>query len=184
MGMNRRRAPILSSRSTEERTIWRGVQQDLSSQYPVDKEQVWWAFSSCTRSVKLLESPSYLGKTGARTLFSIETSSGRQIRAHSYFENEDEILLPPGTYLKVIDQLNSDDGLRIIHLREVAPPFPLLTPPFDISKVPLPGFVVKPSSSASTVLEVTKHLEKATISPPEMILKGQSFLVYFCCLGG
>ncbi|CAF3850436.1 unnamed protein product, partial [Rotaria sp. Silwood1] len=53
--------------------------------------------------MSVLEAPNYLGKTGTGTIFSIQTSSGKDIRAHSYFDNEDEILLPPGIYLKVID---------------------------------------------------------------------------------
>ncbi|CAF4999664.1 unnamed protein product, partial [Rotaria sp. Silwood1] len=45
--------------------------------------------------MSVLEAPNYLGKTGTGTIFSIQTSSGKDIRAHSYFDNEDEILLPP-----------------------------------------------------------------------------------------
>ena len=66
-------------------------------------------------------------------MFSIETSSGKQIRSHSYFQHEDEILLPPGTYLQVISQLKSDDGLHIVHLQEVTPPFELLAAPFAVA---------------------------------------------------
>ncbi len=67
-------------------------------------------------------------------MFSIQTNSGKHICGHSYFETEDEILLPPGIYLKVVDVLNSGDGLHIIHLRETPPPFELLAKPFDLGK--------------------------------------------------
>jgi hypothetical protein len=125
---------ILYIRSSEHTLVWRGVREDLSALYPKGKEFAWWAFSSCTASIGVLESPNYLGKSGIRTMFSIQTNSGRHICGHSYFENEDEILLPPGMYLKVVDVLNSGDGLYIIHLREIPPPFELLAKPFDLSK--------------------------------------------------
>jgi hypothetical protein len=76
-----------------------------------------------------------LGKSGTRTIFSIQTNSGKLIRAHSYFENEDEILLPPGIYLKVVDTLSTADGLHIIHLREIPAPHPMLAEPFDLSQM-------------------------------------------------
>ena len=83
----------------------------------------------------MLESSNYLGQTGARTIFSIQTNSGKLIRGHSYFENEDEILLPPGRYLKVIGNLNSGAGLHIIQLRETDAPYPMLAEPFDLSQM-------------------------------------------------
>jgi hypothetical protein len=68
-------------------------------------------------------------------MFSIQTNSGKHIDAHSYFGNEDEILLPPGIFLKVIDTLNPAEGLHIIHVREILPPYKMLAEPFDLSQV-------------------------------------------------
>ncbi|CAF1258282.1 unnamed protein product, partial [Rotaria sp. Silwood1] len=59
---------------SEHTLVWRGVREDLSALYPKDKEFAWWAFSSCTASMSALESPNYLGKSGARTMFSIQTN--------------------------------------------------------------------------------------------------------------
>jgi hypothetical protein len=89
-----------------------------------DNKQAWWALNSCTLSLKILESPIYLGKQGTRTLFSIETQSGRRIRSHSYFKHEEEILLLPGTFFQVISHLSPADNLHIIHLKGKQPPFP------------------------------------------------------------
>jgi hypothetical protein len=114
-----------------EGVVWRGVRDDLSSQYLTIEEQAWWALSSCTLSLKVLESPIYLGTKGTRTLFSIETQSGRRIRSHSYFKYEEEILLLPGTFFQVISHLSPAENLHIIHLREQQPPFCLLQPPFQ-----------------------------------------------------
>ncbi|CAF1591613.1 unnamed protein product, partial [Didymodactylos carnosus] len=120
---------------SEHTLVWCGVREDLSGLYPKDKEFAWWTFSSCTASMSVLEAPNYLGKTGTGTIFSIQTSSGKDIRAHSYFDSEDEILLPPGIYLKVIDSVSQADGLHIIHLREIIPPFKMLDDPFDLSQL-------------------------------------------------
>ena len=120
---------------TVEGVVWRGVQGDLSSQYVKSFEQAWWALSSCTLSLNILESPLYLGKTGTRTLFSIETYSGRRIRAHSYFKHEEEILLLPGTYFQVISSLSPAENLYLIHLKEKPASFSLLKPPFPGAQI-------------------------------------------------
>jgi hypothetical protein len=118
-----------------EGVVWRGVRGDLSFQYKTNNEQAWWALSSCTLSLKILESSIYLGKIGTRTLFSIETQTGRRIRSHSYFKDEEEILLLPGTYFQVISHLSPADNLHIIHLKEKQPPIQLLQPPFPGAKL-------------------------------------------------
>ena len=77
----------------------------------------------------------YLGKTGVRTLFSIETQTGRRIRSHSYFKHEEEILLLPGTFFQVVSHLSPAENLHIIHLKEQQPQFPLLRPPFQGAEI-------------------------------------------------
>ncbi|CAF1028662.1 unnamed protein product [Rotaria sp. Silwood1] len=137
-------------RESEHTLIWRGVREDLSALYPKGKEFAWWAFSSCTASIDVLESPNYVGKSGTRTIFSIQTSSGKNIQVHSYFENEDEILLPPGIYLKVIGSLKPAEGLHIVQLREIPPPYQMLAEPFDLSQLKKALPESKPSSSISS----------------------------------
>mgnify|MGYP001137565456 CR=1 FL=1 len=107
-------------------TIYRGVKMDLSAQYPQGKTFVWWAFSSCTRSVQVLQSEQFLGKTGARTLFNIDCKSGKDIRQHSLFPTEDEVLLIAVRKLQVVSCLDSGNGLSIIQLKEVDSDNPLL----------------------------------------------------------
>lgn len=132
--------------------MWRGVPDDLSDDYIRGERKAWWSFSSCTHACSVLESPQYLGEKGKRTLFSIETSSGKQIEQHSYFCREEEILLPPGSYFEVVSKAKPADGLHLIHLREVDPPYQLLVPPFDLKKsnIKQPSVVeidVKPKSN-------------------------------------
>jgi Ran GTPase-activating protein (RanGAP) involved in mRNA processing and transport len=114
----------------QKQTIWRGVTLDLSQQYEVGKRYVWWAFSSCTRSLAVLEANQFLGKHGSRTLFNIECQNGKTIRSHSYINVEDEILLLPATQFEVVSKLKPSSDLYIIHLKQVDPPFPLIELPF------------------------------------------------------
>jgi hypothetical protein len=103
--------------------VWRGVNVDLHSKYHRGEHYTWWAFSSCTLSLEVLEQPMYLGTTGDRTLFSIECLNGKNIKPHSYYKIEDEILLLPGFYFEVVSKIEAGNGLHIIHLREVVPPY-------------------------------------------------------------
>ncbi|CAF4155162.1 unnamed protein product, partial [Adineta steineri] len=120
---------------SKDTLVWRGVREDLSAVYSKGKEFAWWAFSSCSTSIDVLESADYLGKSGTRTIFSIQTNSGKLIRTHSYFDNEDEVLLPPGIYLKVVGILNPATNLHIIHLQEIEPPYKMLADPFHLSEL-------------------------------------------------
>jgi len=112
-------------------TIWRGVTKNVSVEFSPGTSVTWWAFSSCTTSLPVLENNIYLGKIGNRTLFSIEAINGRAIRAHSHFITEEEILLLPGTHMTVQSQFNPAPDLHIIHLKQIIPEEVLLEPPFE-----------------------------------------------------
>ena len=115
--------------------MWRGVRGDLREFHLKGKQFPWWAVTSCTTSLSVLENPNFLGKLEKRTMFSIQTNRGRSIRGHSYFQHEDEILLPPGVFLQTVDSISPAADLYIIQLREIAPPYPLLADPFDLSQL-------------------------------------------------
>ena len=106
-------------------TIWRGVRGDIAELYQDDF--IWWGFSSCTQTMKVADK--FLERTGVRTLFMIDCVNGKAIRGHSYFQAEEEILLMPGTFLRVIDKCNPAADLHIIRLREETPPYELLASP-------------------------------------------------------
>ncbi|CAF1309552.1 unnamed protein product, partial [Rotaria sordida] len=97
-------------------TVWRGVTKDLSAEFSPGTHVIWWAFSSCTCALPVLENNMYLGSEGERILFSVEAINGRTIQAHSHFVTEDEILLLPGTRMEVQSQFSSAAGLHIVHL--------------------------------------------------------------------
>ncbi|CAF3544585.1 unnamed protein product [Rotaria sp. Silwood1] len=111
---------------TISKTIYRGVKRDLRAQYPQGKIFAWPAFSSCTRSIHVLQSEQFLGKTGTRTLFNIDCSSGKDIQQHSFFPTEDEVLLIAARKFQVVSCLDSGNDLFIIQLKEVDPDTPLL----------------------------------------------------------
>ena len=112
-------------------TVWRGVTKDLSQEFPPGTPVTWWAFSSCTTELTVLENNMYLGSSGHRTLFSVEVINGRTVRAHSHFVTEDELLLLPGTHMIVQSLFSPAPQLHIIHLKQVIPDEPLLKPPYD-----------------------------------------------------
>ncbi|CAF1326885.1 unnamed protein product [Adineta steineri] len=118
------------------RTVFRGVKLNMSKEYATGKTIVWWGFSSCTVIIDVLQSEAFLGKTSERTLFTIECLRGKDIRKHSYFSSEDEILLVPATHFRVVGCLNQG-SLNLVHLQEIEPLFPLLQP--------IPPLLVQPS---------------------------------------
>ncbi|CAF2949748.1 unnamed protein product [Rotaria sp. Silwood2] len=108
------------------RTVYRGIKRDMRSDYREGQTVMWWGFSSCTLTMGVLNNDQFLGSTGARTLFAIECLSGRDIREHADFKNEDEILMPAGRQLQVVSCLEQGKDLVIIQLKEIKPPFPLI----------------------------------------------------------
>jgi hypothetical protein len=113
--------------------LWRGVKHNLSHKYEVGKKYVWWAFSSCTESLEVLESEFFLGKSGERTLFNINCNHGKRIASYSYISAENEVILLPATQFIVKGKLNPSPGLHIIQLQEIESEFPLLESPLSSS---------------------------------------------------
>jgi hypothetical protein len=127
-------------------TVWRGVRGNLSDQY--DEDQIWWGFSSCTESVDVMER--FVGKSGVRTLFNIECINGKAIQGHSFYKKESEILLLPGTYLRVVGKWSPAKDLYIIHLRETPAPRQYLEPPF-----PSPSLNASAATASSFTIETS-----------------------------
>ncbi len=114
--------------SLEDRTFYRGVKLDLSDNYPPGKIIVWWGFSSCTSTIDLLEREEFLGKTGTCTLFTIECKNAKDIRHHSMFADENEVLLMPATQLEVVAQYHPSSDVHFVQLKETEPLYPLRDP--------------------------------------------------------
>jgi hypothetical protein len=121
------------------RHIFRGVKRNLWQQHVKGQKTVWWAFNSCTGLLKVLESGKFLGTKGDRTLFDIDSYSGKDIRQHSHYSKESEILLLPATQFQIVGSLDSGNGLHVIHLKEIETQVPLLAKisPAKPSSLPL-----------------------------------------------
>ena len=84
--------------------VYRGVAVDLSGDYTKGRTVTWHQASSCTCTLDVLSNPMFLGQSGRRTIFNINlapNSRARRISDFSAIPNEDEVLLPPNTRLKV-----------------------------------------------------------------------------------
>jgi hypothetical protein len=111
--------------SVNNPTVCRGICANVSDQYEID--QIWWGISSCTETMKVMEK--FIGLDGTRILFSIECINGKAIGSHSHYKTESEILLMPGTYLRVVDKWSPSKDLFMIHLRKTIAPYQTIAPP-------------------------------------------------------
>jgi hypothetical protein len=116
------------------RFAFRGIRRDMRKEYPEGSTVIWWGFSSCTANMGVLSNEQFLGSTGKRTLFTIECTSGKDIRHHSNFHSEGEILLPPGRQFQVLSCLHQSGGLFMIQLKEIESQYPLLEPVSKVSQ--------------------------------------------------
>ena len=110
-------------------TVWRGVRGvDLTAKFPTGMEIYWWAFSSTTKKLSTLENTQFLGTSGVRTIFNIQVKRGSDISRYSMFQgqqSEAEVLLFPGTKLRVVDSMAMGAGLFMVHLEEIELPVDL-----------------------------------------------------------
>ncbi|CAF1404602.1 unnamed protein product [Adineta ricciae] len=100
-------------------TIYRGANMDLSAKYRVGEKITWWGFSSCINKTNHMERKLNLNKSGKRTLFSIDSFSARDIRRFSMQENNEQVLLPPGSQFLVINSFDKGRGFHMIELKEI-----------------------------------------------------------------
>jgi len=78
-------------------TVYRGVEGDISFDLENKPIQRWWSINSCSKNLSVIES--YLGESG--TFFIIETSYGKNISEYSAMSDEEEIILMPGTRVRL-----------------------------------------------------------------------------------
>ena len=107
-------------------TVYRGIKRDLRKDYKKGQTVIWWGFSSCTLTMDVLNSDQYLGQKETRTFFAIECNSGRDIRNHSAFQHEDEILLSAARQFQVLSCVPQGEHLCMVQLREIKSPISLI----------------------------------------------------------
>ena len=137
-------------------TVFRGVKKNLGGDYKINSTLIWWAFSSCTTNVGILQSEKFLGKEGDRTLFAIDCCSGKNISQHSYYRRENEILLPPARQFTVVSCLDQGHGCHLIQLRETKPPVVLMEQVSVEMNVPLSSHDEALTTSSSTLNQTSK----------------------------
>lgn len=126
----------LSRLPSVHQKIYRYIDFDLSRKYTAEEKIVWWGFASCATSIDRSNT------IGTRTLLTIECHSGKNIRQHSYFQCEDEILLLPQTQFKVeVSSNETINGIHSIELTEIVPS-PLLYPRYS-NKSPFSKSIIK-----------------------------------------
>jgi hypothetical protein len=144
-----------------KKVVWRGIRGDVSRLYQEDC--IWWGVSSCTETMEVMEK--FVGRSGVRTVFMIECINGKAIKSHSHYKDENEIILMPGTYLRVVSKWSPADGLHMIQLQEETPPFPLLAPPFSssssIETLPLEKLTISRSSQSNSQVASSQSYGKS-----------------------
>lgn len=108
------------------RTVYRGIQSNVSRQYVKDQTIIWWDFSLCTTTIDRLYSEKYLNRKHSRTILTIECYSSKDISQHTYDPSMEFILLLPATQLRVIRCVQQKPNIHWIRLTEIRSPFVLL----------------------------------------------------------
>lgn len=108
----------LNKLPSTEGLIYRGVKFDCSA-YTNQTVVTWAGFSSCSTSLNVIES--FLGNQGVGALFTIKSKFGKKIAQFSAF-NEEEVILLPGTQLKINSKATRNEGFAIIELEEIGSP--------------------------------------------------------------
>jgi len=109
----------LATLPKQKRTLWRGLGVDLhdSPMYEVGNTVTWWGVSSTT-SDKSVAQNFAKGCGGNATVLTIETETSSDISDITFYSNEKESLLAPGTQLKVMNKKRTGK-LTEITLKEV-----------------------------------------------------------------
>mmetsp|Transcript_56620 Transcript_56620/g.165587 ORF Transcript_56620/g.165587 Transcript_56620/m.165587 type:complete len:501 (+) Transcript_56620:80-1582(+) len=83
-------------------TLWRGLSVDLhgNSQYKVGNTVTWWGVSSCTADINVAKNFAK-GCGGKCTIITVESETASDISQITFYSNEKESLLCPGTQLQV-----------------------------------------------------------------------------------
>ena len=103
--------------SVGSQTLYLGIADHINNQYSTGMLFTWKQFSFCATSRKNLEG--VFGATGPRTIFRINSCTGKNIRAYSCFPTNDEVLLPAASQFKVIRTEQESTDLCLVLLEEV-----------------------------------------------------------------
>lgn len=84
-------------------TLWRGISVDLFDQYTVGSTITWWGVSSTTSDQQVARN--FMNGCGGKCSFlTIKAKTACDISQITFYANEKESLLAPGTQLKVVSK--------------------------------------------------------------------------------
>ena len=95
-------------------TMWRGVAGEIGSEFSQNTIYTWESITSCSSQMNV--AACFAGQKGI--LFCINAIHGKDITRYSEFQGENEIILMPGTCLRVKSASLDINGLYIAHLDE------------------------------------------------------------------
>jgi len=103
----------------QKKTLWRGLSVDLfdNPQYDVGKSVVWWGVSSTTADINVAKNFAK-GCGGKCTILTIESETASDISQITFYSNEKESLLAPGTELMVKSKKRNGNVTEIL-LQEI-----------------------------------------------------------------
>lgn len=106
-----------------KKDLWRNIQGYLIDDYYRNKQFYWSNVISCSSNIdKIFDN--FWNSNGKNTLFQINAYNGKNICDYSRFQNEDEVIILPGTKFSVIDQFISNyhfngHSIQIIRIQQI-----------------------------------------------------------------
>jgi len=140
----------LNKLPSQQVKVWRGLGQDVSAGYRKGMRLTWASMSSCSNDAGVVQN--FLNKKAHSTLFTIDCINGKSITKYSAIASEHEVILMPGTQLKIAGNLLEFNGLHIVHLEEL--PNPNIQRKYSV----LPG--IKNSESPGDRKKYTSAIKK------------------------
>jgi hypothetical protein len=116
----------LRKQASANKMVFRGVKKNLTDTIRQNDELVWWELSSTSSDLSTMSNPMFCGISGDRTIFNIQVQHAKNIAPFSAFPSEEEIVMLPGTRLKVQSLVNMGAGLVMVHLVETGEPLIML----------------------------------------------------------
>jgi hypothetical protein len=94
--------------------VWRGVNKNMSNKLTKVDKIIWWNIISCSSSDNIIKD--CLGQNSS--LCFIEAVNGKDISIYSNSPNQNEIILCPGTRLRVVNNVQEQTSSQVLHLTE------------------------------------------------------------------
>ncbi|CAF3987256.1 unnamed protein product [Rotaria sordida] len=108
----------LTKLPTEKKRLWCGTNDNVNKNFIKGSEIIWRSVSSCSTTLNIIKD--FLDNDTNATFFMIKAVNGRNLSGYTKYPDEEEVLLGPGTRLSVKnDDLELDDGLKVVHLVEI-----------------------------------------------------------------